>query len=172
MLKKLFPLICILLLTGCAQSDVSREVVSDQMPEVIETWNTGSYEVIFGVPDQAVMTYADERETCYLLNDGELEVYGLKFLSSDKNAAVRYLSGFDTARLQVLETTRFSLPEYRFCWTAQSEEGNRLYSADVVIDDIYSYAIVCSTAEDAGNKYMEQVKNVFSSFGLFFNEGV
>lgn len=172
MVKKLAVILAILLLSGCASEQVQRETVMDASPTAVKAWTEDSYELIFGIPEAATLAYSENCCNCYVVDDGAMEIYGVKLLASDMESAVKRLSGYEADALKIMELSRFSLPEYRFCWYAQSGEGARNYTADIVIDDIYTYAIVCSTAEQAGNQYSELAQSVFSSFGLYFDEGV
>ena len=165
-------LLCVFLLSGCkAQGDI-RETVNDFVPEHQQVWTEKSYDFIFGVPEGMTETFSRDDWTCYEEQNGGLEVYTVKLLSSSVNSSVKLISGTDPEKLYIVESSRFSLPEYKFCWCAHSDEGARVYYADIVIDDIYTYGLVCSAPEERWKRYSEQTETVFSTFGLFFDEGV
>ena len=101
-----------------------------------------------------------------------MEVETRTFLTSGLDSAVSMVSGFEAEKLTILKTTRFDMPEYQFAWAAQTEQGMRLYRADLVLDGMTCYAVVCSHSEDVGTGCDTQIRQVFSSFGLFTDEGV
>ena len=72
--------------------------------------------------------------------------------------------------LEVLETRRFGLPEYRFAWASASDEGNYVSQASLVEDGSYYYALIFSVREEMGSAYEGCAEAVFSSFGLYGDE--
>ena len=101
-----------------------------------------------------------------------MEVETRVFPASDMASAVKVLSGYEEDRLNILQTERFDMPEYQFAWVTQTECGQRLSRADIVIDETACYAIVCSTLEQSGNAHAEDVRQVMATFGLYTDEGV
>ena len=70
----------------------------------------------------------------------------------------------------MLETERFGLPEYRFAWASESDEGTFVSQAALVEDGSYYYALVFSVREGLGGQYADCAEAVFSSFGVYGNE--
>lgn len=171
-MKWIVLLLGIMLLGGCAVQPEVRETIEDCMPEYIETWTEKSYDLIFGVPEEVSVTFSKDDWTCYESTDGSLEIYTVKLLSASLESAVKLLSGIDADEVSIIETSRFSLPEYKFCWCANTDDGARVYYADIVIDDIYTYGLLCSAPEECWKDCDQKAQAVFSSFGLFFDEGV
>lgn len=173
-MKKISLLMClVLLLSGCTAAAPVWETVDDVLPaEPVASWLDEAYTIAIAVPDGAELLASTDGCRLYGTASGDYEVETSVFLASSLNSAVRRLSGYDADHLLIVETTRFSKPEYHFAWYAETEEGGRLSQADLVMDGSNCYAVVCSSLETAGNAYDDDSRQVFSSFGLYFDEGV
>ena len=170
-MKKCLVCLLVLLLSACAAP--VWETVKDEIPAVaVSAGEDDSYTIQVGVPEN--LSLCEERNgwQLYAAQDGALEVETRTFLTSGLDSAVRMVSGFEAEKLTILKTTRFDMPEYQFAWAAQTEQGMRLYRADLVLDGMTCYAVVCSHSEDVGTGCDTQIRQVFSSFGLFTDEGV
>ena len=165
-MKKLgMCLLLMLLLTGC--SVPVWETVDDTIPaQPVAVWQDEAYEIQVGVPEGTQLLEETEGCRLYSSENGELEIQTLTFLTAGLENAVREISGFSSEALTILQTQRFSLPEYQFAWVSQTDQGARLYRADLVLDGSCCYAVVCSSLEDAGDYYAFQARQVFSTFGL------
>ena len=164
-------LVFCVLLSGCGAAAVW-EWVEDVPAESAGVWQQDAYVLQIGLPPELSLTERKLGCSLYETADGSWQVQTQTFLASDLDAAVRYLSGYDADRLTILETTRFDLPEYRFAWYCQTEEGGRLCRGDLVMDGTTCYAVVSSTLETAGDTYARQIRQVFSGFGLSHGESV
>lgn len=169
-MRKIACLACALvLLTGC--SVPAWETVEDFLPsQPVSGWMETAYEIQIGLPEQAALTW--ETGGCKLYEAGNLEIETDTFLASGLNSAVRHLTGYEAEQVSILQTERFDLPEYQFAWYSQTEEGGQMCRADLVMDGTVCYAVVCRAPEDAGNVLGEEVRQVFSSFGLSDREMV
>lgn len=168
-MKKLGCLLLLLCLTGC--SVPVWETVDDDL-SVSASQQQEAYTVQIGVPDGMTLLEDGETFQLYSTDNGELEIETQTFLTAGVDSAVKTLTGFSAEELTILQTTRFDMPEYQFAWVAQTEQGARLYRADMVLDGTRCYAVVCSSLESAGDYYAFQARQVFSSFGLYQDEGV
>ena len=170
-MKKSCLALVFLLLSGCAAP--VWETVQDEIPAVpVSSWLEEAYTVQFGVPETMELLEAREDWQVYGTGDGSFEIETRTFLASGLDSAVRTISGFNADALTVLQTSRFGLPEYQFAWVAQTDQGSRLYRADLVLDGTECYAVICSRPETAGNVYDREIRQVFASFGLFTDEEV
>ena len=133
-------------------------------------WQEEAYTITLGLPQEAVLQEADAGRSRYRVAETGLEIMTEVFLSSDLHSALRHVSGQDADSLTVLETTRFSLPEYQFAW--YEAETGQLCRADLVMDGMTCYAVVCATPEDAGDSLLGEVRAVLATFGLSRDEGV
>ncbi len=162
-MKWLLAFVLALTLTGCSAAPVF-ETVEDFMPvSPVSTWQEEAWEISVDLPQEAQLTGTDG-DTC-LYEIGELEVLTSRFLAANLDDAVKQLSGFAPDRLNILQTTRFSMPEYQFAWYSQTAEGGRLCRADLVMDGVTCYAVVCTAPEDMA-AFHDSTRQVFSTFGL------
>ena len=149
---------CVLLLTGCSAQPVW-ETVEDVIPT--DNQDAFGYEISVDLP----LTYlGGSGENC-LYKSGSVEIQTVSFHAFSLDAAVRELSGFSTKNLNIVKTIHESLPEYQFAWYSETEEGGRLYRADLVMDGTACYAVVCSAPESESGIH-EQARQVFSAFSL------
>ena len=132
-----------------------------------------TYTMVFDVPMDAVMDTAATQSgrTVYEQKDGDYEIVCETFPASGIEGIVRRLTGFEKDKLDVIETTRFGLPEYRFAWCSDSEEGSRVCRADVIFEAPYCYALTFSVREDAASRYHSTQEQTFASMSLFTDEG-
>ena len=128
--------------------------------------------IIFAVPDDAAAEVfsPDGLSRLYTAADGSYEITATVLETSDPDEAIRRLTGFAEDRLEIIRTTRFSLPEYQFAWSAAASEGDRLYRATLLCDERYCYALCFSAPAGAGTKYDSIQDSVFASFGLYYDE--
>ena len=150
--------ICLVFLTGCSAQPVW-ETVEDGIPAELPVLQT--YEISLDVP----MTFLGGSRKDSLYACGSVEVHTTSFYAADLDAAVRQLSGFSAEKLNIVKTHRNVLPEYQFAWYSETEEGGRLYRADLLMDDTLCYAVICSAPETAEG-FHEQARQVFSAFTL------
>jgi len=149
------------------------EHVNDTFPAQAEpVWQKTTYEISLGLPEHIRLLEKNETYALYSSEHGEVEIETIKFLASGTEQAIRKLSGFNADRLTVLQTQRFNLPEYQFAWVSQTEQGTRLYRADLIMDGTCCYAIVCNSLEDAGDYASFEARKVFSTFGLNNSEEI
>lgn len=153
--------LCLCWLCGCSAQSVW-ETVDDELPAAATV-----YEMQVALPEQAVQVESSGSAALYEV--GEMEIITSTFAARDLDAAVRMVSGFAADRLTILQTERFDLPEYQFAWYSQTAEGGKLCRADVVMDGMYCYAVVCS-APEGQRDFAAQCQQVFSTFGLFTPE--
>lgn len=165
--------LCLLLvfLTGC--SSPVWETVDDADADAVAVSGADAvYRIETSLPQEMELLVQTDDWCVYSNADGTMEVETRTFPASDVAAAVKMLSGYDSEHLNVLQTERFGLPEYQFAWVSQTECGQRLHRADIVIDGTDCYAVICSTLEQVGNAYADEVRQVIAAFGLYTDEGV
>ena len=155
---------CLFLLTGCAAQPVW-ETVEDSGPVVARQ---ADYDLL-PLSGQAEVIAAHNGDTLYQM--GTMEILTTTFYAADYQTAVKHLSGYKAENLNILQTSRYDMPEYQFVWCSQSEEGGMIYRADLIMDDMTCYAIVCG-APDTDPAFHDDVRQVFSSFGLHVPEKV
>ena len=161
-------------LCGCSRAETVWETVDDVMPAEPVSYLDEAYSMNYDVPqDAAAQTFAPEPgKTVWEQTEGDYEIVSEVFLTSGIDDAIRRLSGFEPEQLRVMMTSRYGMPEYQFAWYSAGDEGGRLYRADVLMDDLYCYALTFSVREGLGGLYDTTTEQVFSSFSLFYDEGV
>lgn len=157
------------LLCGCA-SPVWETVADDVPQEASAVWQEEAYTITLGLPQAAVLQEADAGRSCYRVAETGLEITTEVFLASEQDSALRHVSSQPADSLTVLKTSRFGLPEYQFAW--YEAETGKLCRADLVMDGMTCYAVVCATPEAAGDSLLDEVRAVLASFGLYRDEGV
>ena len=157
--------ILLVLLTGCSLP-VWETVDDPSFSEPVSAWQENTYEILLGIPEGTSLLAEHDGSALYTTEHGELEIETRTFLAPDLAHAVKQLSGFAQDQLIILKTQRFGLPEYQFAWVSQSDQGMRLYRADLVMDETCCYAVVCSSLEEAGDYAAFQARQVFGTFGL------
>jgi len=171
-MKRVGCLVCLFtLLTGCGQP--VWETVNDiVLSEPVKAWQEEAYVMQLGVPEEAKLILENDSGCIYSTANAELEIETRTFLASGLEHAVKTVSGFSQDELTILQTTRFDLPEYQFAWVSQTEQGARLYRADLIMDGTSCYCVVCSNLENTDDYYAFQARQVFSTFGLSGDMGV
>lgn len=170
-MKTLLLLCCCLFLTGCGPREPVWETVEDIQPVyAVANWQEEAYSISLSLPEEAALLTEWEGGRTYGIGE-DYRIETSVFLTSCLDSAVRQLSGFDAHGLTIVETERFDLPEYHFAWFDGSGKGH-LCQADLVLDGETCYAVVCSRTEASGAAGDEMTRAVFSSFGLYRDEGV
>lgn len=169
---KLLGLIAgLMLLAGCSTADTLWETVSDFHSTEQCHWSETAFGISYGIPENLQMSCTSDDGARYEINGGEMIVSSEVLLASDLETAVAQLTNKEAEELSVIELERFGLPEYRFTWCETTAEGHLLlHTADLVLDDIYGYALLCSTDASVGNQYDHQMEAIFSTFGLYYDE--
>lgn len=165
----------VLALGGCsARQETVWETVDDTGQTLQASYLDEAYTMQFDVPQDAVVqTFSGAAgKQVYEQTDGDYSIISEVLLCADADEAIRRVSGFEPEQLSVVETNRFGMPEYQFAWYAGSDEGGRLYRADVLVDDLYCYVLTFSVREGLGSTYDTTAKQVFASYSLFYDEGV
>ena len=165
-MKKIFAAIFfMILLCGCTAMPDERELVEDSAVAA-EAWSEDAADILLDLPADAELISKTDTWACYSLHDGEFEIITAGFLCSDTASAVHHLTGFEPNALNTLVKTSEYGEECFVTWCAMGEEGNRIYTADIVTDGIYAYCVICSFAEDAACGYDREIREVFSGFDL------
>lgn len=129
------------------------------------------YIITYGVPDDTTMEpLSAKNRGLYVAENGDYEILSDVVTAATLDDALRQISGFGEDDLEIVETTRFGLPEYRFAWSSVSDEGEYVSEASLIEDGDYYYALVFSVRQGLGGRYDECAAAVFASFGLYGDE--
>ena len=154
------------LLSGCAAVPSDRELVEDSILEV-SAWPEEEKKICVELPGNAEIVFETDDRSCYSVDDGEFEIVTDRFLCSDPKSAVRRLSGFEPERLNTVAGRSSFGDELFVTWCAAGEDGNRVYTADIITDELYTFCVICSFSETANRNYDEEIRNIFSSFDVW-----
>ena len=158
------------LLCACAANVPVWETVDDEL--VCQDTARRPSSILYAVPDGAIVQTFSASGAPQLCTapDGSYEITTAVYPSADPKAAIRAFTGFSDEKLSVVKTTRFSLPEYQFAWSAATDEGERLYRAAMLCDERYCYVLCFSVPAGSGTDYDSTEQAVFASFGLYYDE--
>jgi hypothetical protein len=157
------------LLGGCGEAAVT-EFVTDSVP--VSAPVDPRYEVTVSVPQEAQGALPPRgAERVYRPADGRYEIEVKSLLAESAESAVHQLSGFPAEELNVVKTSRFSMPEYRFAWYAPDGADGWVCRADLLQDGERFYCVICRVRESAEENCGQLAVEVFSTVGLFTDEG-
>lgn len=166
-MKVLVLLLSLALLAGCSAG--GWETVSDDIPdEAAAVWQEEAFSIVTSLPQGAALVAEEDGLKRYRVEETGLELEERVFLSHSLDSAVRQLTGLSEDEVTVVETTRFNLPEYQFAW--YDADTGRLARADLVMDGMTCYALVCSTPEAEGAALGQEARAAFAGFGLYYDE--
>lgn len=158
------------MLCGCAQMQPTWETVDDSLALAAGSFLDNAYVMEFDVPVEAEKSSSGSRSV-WAEENGDYEIACETVLSSDVEAVIAELSGFPAEQLQIVQTTRYAMPEYQFAWYTSGDEGGRLCRADVLTDGTYCYALCFSCREELAREYDTTAQTVFATFRLQGSEG-
>ncbi len=158
------------LLCAC-RAEPDWETVDDPAVPVMGTAAAAPYIITYSVPDDTTMEpLSAKNRGLYVSENGDYEILSDVVTAATLDDALRQISGFGEDELEIVETTRFGLPEYRFAWSSVSDEGEYVSEASLIEDGEYYYALVFSVRQGLGRQYDECAAAVFASFGLYGDE--
>lgn len=162
MRKYLLVLLALFILSGCGRQQPAVETVTDDagIPDMANE----EYEILLFVPQEAAAY--DSGEACsgrqFRHKEGDYRIDTRKLYADSAESAIRQITGKSAEEITVIQTQRFSLPEYRFAWYDDGEN----HRADLVCDGDQFYGIIFSWPEAVGNRYSDLMSQVFASFGI------
>lgn len=172
-MKKILLIILLttMLLSACAAPEKELLTVND----AIETLPAGAvkYSISVCLPQgmTEAVSAADADRRIFESDDGTFFVVTEVMKGCSAQDAIRQMTGYAPERLGMICTRTGSLPEYRFSWCANSENGMLTCTGIVAEDDAYCYCL-SFCAEEANAKNCEQAREqVMSGFGLYYDEG-
>ena len=167
---KLF--LCVLLMLSVVLCGCQREtkaVLETVEDEIVANGDELLLEVSVFIPQEEEQGALSSTPAEYIGDGGNYRIQTCRILASSAESALRQLT--HGAPVTVLQTSRFQMPEYRFSWTKQGEELLCCRGRMVQDGDVF-YAVLFSAKESVGNQYDSLMTQVFSSFGLYFDEDV
>lgn len=167
----MLALVLCVLLCACLADLPAWETVDDEV--LLPAQSRRASSIVFSVPEDAVCQSLspDGADALYEAADGSYAII-TSVSQQSPETVMEALTGFCADDLSILTTTRFGLPEYQFVWSALDDEGERVYRAAMLCDELYCYTLCFSRPASAGSSYDAIQSRIFSSFGLYYDETV
>lgn len=172
-MKKIFLLsvLMMLLLCGCAAQKAEKLVICDEIETVPE--GCLKYSICVSLPDgmtEAVIAEDGERRL-YEAEDGSFFVVTEVLPNCTAKEAIRHLTGFGAEKLGIMKTQSSSVPEYRFSWCSEGENGDLVCTGIVAEDEAYCYCLAFCAQQEHSKECAAAREQVMSGFGLYYDEG-
>lgn len=154
-------LLCLILLTGCAEAPVFEQVgdvynpSEAPEPKIIRMTlpNDASSQVLSG--DTGKLYFCDG-----------YEIMVQTMASGDLDGTLKTLTGYEREALSVLQTRTGEIKRYECAWTSAGEAGDRVGRVVVLDDGCYHYSVaVMADSLDAG-ALQESWQELFSGIVL------
>lgn len=167
----LLTVLMMLLLCGCAKTQSAKLVLTDEIVNVPD--GCMKYRICVSLPDGVTeaVAAADGDRRLYEAADGSYYVVTEVLPNSTANEAIRQMTGFDAERLGTMKTQSSSIPEYRFSWCTEGENGNLICTGIVAEDEAYCYCLAFCAEEAHSKDCAAAREQVMSGFGLYYDEG-
>lgn len=154
-----------MLLCGCSKESVPLLVLADEVPSLP---NTQKYQISVCLPDHMTEAVSSSTDDSRLFEAPDGSYFVMTQITSGQTAeeTIRQMTGFDAKQLGAMKTKNMSLPEYRFSWCTEGENGMLTCTGIVVADEDFCYALQFCAREEAGKDCADARKQVLSSFSL------
>lgn len=172
-MKKIAAL-CVLmsiLLCGCTTQNTERLVITDE----IATVPRGSikYRIHVSVPQDVTECVSAMQDDARLFEaaDGTYYIVTEVLPNCTAGEAIQRMTGESAEALGAMCTKNMSMPEYRFSWCMEGENGMYACTGIVVEDEAYCYTLEFCAQEAYTKQCAEVRRQVLSGFGLYADEG-
>ena len=169
-MKKLLLLAALLGLTlcGCARwPDPAPEFTLQDVPVGVTL--PKPYAMYLPQTENLVEVARTGQNACWESADGSCSVV-TAVTDTDRETALRQLTGFDPSRLYPVEDSCWGMPRWRFSWTTRTEEGTYLCQGQILTDEHWCYCLAVSCREDADGFTRALCSQVMAGFGLYQEE--
>ena len=155
-------LLCLLLLTGCAQEPVL-ETVND---EILQPVMTEAYCPIFTLPKEAAVTTMESAEagTLYFCDGYTVTLRTLP--AGDVNKTILDATGFSPENLTLVKTRTEDFDRVQCVWSTASEEGEQVGRLTLLDDGVNHHVLTCMASAGDASKLSSQVQQLMDSFRL------
>lgn len=139
-------LLCLFLLTGCAEAPVFEQVDDVYNPSKAPEPKT----IRMTLPnDASSQVLSGDTGTLYFCDGYEIMVQTMA--SGDLDGTLKTLTGYEREELSVLQTRAGEVKRYECAWTSAGEGGDRVGRVVVLDDGSYHYSVaIMADALDAG----------------------
>ena len=164
---KIASVLLLLMLFFCGCSKSAWETVNDlDQSLAVSKWPKHTYEIDVDLPDELSLIYEEDDYCLYTDDCGNFEVETRTFLASSMESAVEILSGFEPEKLSILRMDADNMMQYRFSWVTNGEGEACIHTAKLLMSESDCYAVVCTTNENRGFEYQDEIRQVFSTCEL------
>ena len=154
-------LVMVLLLTGCADTEVFETVGDEVLLQVMAQ----PKQIQVTLPEDTVLPAMEtENGTLYMCREFDVMVQTLD--GGDLDATIRTLSGFEREDLTVIETLRGDLDCYEFVWTATGESDEQVCRCMILDDGSYHYVLTAMVDAELVSEYQQIWNGMFETFSV------
>ena len=154
-------LVMVLLLTGCADTEVFETVGDEVLLQVMAQ----PKQIQVTLPEDTVLPAMEtENGTLYMCREFDVMVQTLD--GGDLDATIRALSGFEREDLTVIETLRGDLDCYEFVWTATGESDEQVCRCMILDDGSYHYVLTAMVDAELVSEYQQIWNGMFETFSV------
>lgn len=152
--------VCIILISGCeVKEELSYEHISDKFP------TTPAAYLDIPLPENVFLTESSDEGRFAVFTHQNYEVIQEVFAADTPEDAIRHISGKDATLLSVIAPKS---GEYRFAWTAATDEGELSCSALLLTDGEFFYSVLIRCPSALEKNYREEFSEIFAGTELQF----
>lgn len=163
-------LLLIGMLSGCAKEEPVLFIVTDEI--MAENDGHLQYNIQVRLPDDTVEAVSSLTDKTRMFEAADGKYYIITQVLENCNAeeAIKNITGFDAEKIGALCTQMQAMPEYRFSWCAEGENGMLSCTGVVVEDDHNCYCLEFFVQEQYAKECAQVREQIMSSFGLYLDE--
>lgn len=171
-MKRILLLCAVLavLLSGCARTEPEKLILTDEIVTLPE--GCIKYQITVCLPEGMIEAVSAPQDDCRMFEASDGSYYVVTQVHQGKKAeeVIREMTGSDAKQLGALCTQNMSMPEYRFSWCMEGENGMLTCTGIVVEDEVYCYSLEYCVQEQSAKACSAAHEQIMSSFGLAGNE--
>lgn len=172
-MKKVIPMLAavLCLFSACTAHTPQMLYVTDEIDALPE--GSIKYQISLCLPEGTTeAAFADNGDfRMYEAPDGSWFVTTQIMQNCTAQEAIRRMTGFSPEALALLCTQSMSMPEYRFSWCSEGENGLMTCTGIVAEDKEFCYCLSFCAEEAAAKDCAKVRETVMSGFGLYYDEG-
>lgn len=159
----------ILSASGCAvKGNAHSEFVEDR----IEISQRPAYFLGTYVPKEMLLEAISEDRSSkvYVHKDGDYEMIIDVFSANTLDTALSKVTGREKNSLQFLSLDHYPIDEYRYAWSALSEQGEQTCCGSLFYDGTHYYALSIHCVAEKEKEYRELFSHILETASLQANE--
>ena len=163
-MKRMIPLFLIIIcLSGCyVKKDSAKECISDEIyPSAVPC-----FMIEADIPSQAVLTASCHDGCCAMFTHPDFEIFQEVFRAESLEDAFVHLTGKNQDELSVVQIRKSPQNEYRFSFTAASEDGSVGGIGTLIYDGTHGYSMTILCPLEKQSQYEDTFSGMLSSIVL------